>query len=146
MFLSPTWSTSEPFSPAALAERESQAAREQLRQKWESLRLELKTKLQLLQKTLEQDLKQPVQTLLLIAKSKSKVHWHCCWRYFSSKGLLLTARCCCFLQVYSRASRVTTAGSLFKGETEAGKSSLNTLYDSFRQTMEDMPTQVLLFL
>lgn len=56
-------SATEPFSPAALAERESQAAREQMKQRWESLRLELKTKLQLLQKTLEQDHKQPVQTL-----------------------------------------------------------------------------------
>lgn len=54
----------EPFSPAALVERESQAAQEQMRQRWESLRLELKTKLQLLQKTLEQDHKQPVRTLL----------------------------------------------------------------------------------
>lgn len=34
-----------------------------MRQRWESLRLELKTKLQLLQKTLEQDHKQPVRTL-----------------------------------------------------------------------------------
>ncbi|KAF1374585.1 hypothetical protein PFLUV_G00230620 [Perca fluviatilis] len=98
-------STTEPFSPATLVERESQAAREQMRQKWESLRLELKTKLQLLQKTLEQDHKQPV---------------------------------------YSRASRVTTAGTLFKGETQADKSSLNNLYDSFRQTIEDMTTQVFL--
>lgn len=57
-------STTEPFSPEALVERESQAAREQMRQRWESLRLELKTKLQLLQKTLEQDHKQPVQTRL----------------------------------------------------------------------------------
>lgn len=32
-----------------------------MRQRWESLRLELKTKLQLLQKTLEQDHKQPVR-------------------------------------------------------------------------------------
>lgn len=63
VFLSPC-STTEPFSPAALIERESQAAREQMRQRWESLRLELKTKLQLLQKTLEQDHKQPVQTFL----------------------------------------------------------------------------------
>lgn len=51
----------EPFSPASLAERETQAGREQMRQRWESLRLELKTKLQLLQKTLEQDHKQPVR-------------------------------------------------------------------------------------
>ncbi|XP_032356678.1 nesprin-1 isoform X1 [Etheostoma spectabile] len=43
--------------------------------------------------------------------------------------------------VYSRASRVTTAGTLFKGETQADKSSLNNLYDSFRQTIEDMTTQ-----
>lgn len=61
MFLS-LFSTTEPFSPAALAERETQAGREQMRQRWESLRLELKTKLQLLQKTLEQDHKQPVQS------------------------------------------------------------------------------------
>lgn len=63
MFLSPC-SATEPFSPAALVERESQVAREQMRQRWESLRLELKTKQQLLQKTLQQDHKQPVQTLL----------------------------------------------------------------------------------
>lgn len=62
MFLSLS-STMEPFSPAALVEREAQAAREQMRQRWESLRLELKTKLQLLQKTLEQDHKQLVQIL-----------------------------------------------------------------------------------
>lgn len=62
--------------------------------------------------------------------------------------VLYKARDCCvlFLQVYSRASRVTTAGSLFKGETKADKSSLKTLYDSFRQTIEEMTTQVLLFL
>uniref|UniRef100_UPI0037E92F69 nesprin-1 isoform X2 n=1 Tax=Semicossyphus pulcher TaxID=241346 RepID=UPI0037E92F69 len=95
-------STTEPFSAAALVERESQAAREQMRQRWESLRLELKTKLQLLQKTLEQDHKQPV---------------------------------------YSRASRVTTAGSLYKGETQADKSTLKPLYDCFRETIEDMTTQ-----
>lgn len=53
-------SSVDPFSPTVLVERESKAAREQMRQRWESLRLELKTKLQLLQKTLEQDHKQPV--------------------------------------------------------------------------------------
>lgn len=53
-------SSVDPFSATVLVERESQAAREQMRQRWESLRLELKTKLQLLQKTLEQDHKQPV--------------------------------------------------------------------------------------
>lgn len=56
-------SSVDPFSPAALGERESQAAREQMRQRWESLRLELKTKLQLLQNTLEQDHKQPVKEI-----------------------------------------------------------------------------------
>lgn len=59
-------STTAPFSPEALVEREAQMAREQMKQRWESLRLELKTKLQLLQKTLEQDHKQPV--LLLLAQ------------------------------------------------------------------------------
>lgn len=59
IFLSPC-SATEPLSPAGLVERESQAAREQMRQRWESLRLELKTKQQLLQKNLEQDHKQPV--------------------------------------------------------------------------------------
>lgn len=34
-----------------------------MRQRWESLRLELKTKLQLLQNTLEQDHKQPVREI-----------------------------------------------------------------------------------
>lgn len=62
MFLS-LCSTTEPFSTEALVEREAQAAREQMKQRWESMRLELKTKLQLLQKTLEQDHKQPVHTL-----------------------------------------------------------------------------------
>ena len=38
---------------------------------------------------------------------------------------------------------MTTAGSLFKRETQADKSSLKTLYGSFRQTIEDMTTQVL---
>jgi len=46
----------------ALAEREARAWQEQTRQRWESLRLELKTKLQLLHKTLEQEHKQPVET------------------------------------------------------------------------------------
>lgn len=136
MFLS-LRSTMEPFSPAALVERESQAAQEQMRQRWESLRLELKTKLQLLQKTLEQDHKQPVRTLLyceLSALIKSGTVVDFLFFVFV------------FLQVYSRASRVTTAGSLFKGETQADKSSLKTLYDSFRQTIEDMTTQVLQFL
>uniref|UniRef100_A0A1A8H4I9 Spectrin repeat containing, nuclear envelope 1b n=1 Tax=Nothobranchius korthausae TaxID=1143690 RepID=A0A1A8H4I9_9TELE len=91
-------STTEPFSPEALPE----TGREQMKQRWESLRLELKTKLQLLQKTLEQDQK---------------------------------------LLVFSRASRVTSAGSLFKGDTQSDKSSLKTLYDSFRQTVEDITTQ-----
>lgn len=55
-------STTEPFSPAALSE----SRRDQMRQRWESLRLELKTKLQLLQKTLEQDQKQPVMHVFFI--------------------------------------------------------------------------------
>lgn len=38
---------------------------------------------------------------------------------------------------------MTTAVSMFKGETQADSSSLKTLYDSFRQTVEDMTTQVL---
>lgn len=37
---------------------------------------------------------------------------------------------------------MSTAGTLFKGETQPDKSSLKTLYDSFRQTIEDMTTQV----
>lgn len=59
-------SSVDPFSPTALVESESQAAREQMRQRWESLRLELKTKLQLLQKTLEQDHKQPVEDIAVL--------------------------------------------------------------------------------
>lgn len=55
-------SASEPFPLAALAEREAQAARQQMRQRWESLRLELKTKVQLMQKNLKQDHKQTVQS------------------------------------------------------------------------------------
>ena len=54
-------STVEPFSAEALAEREAQACQEQSRQRWESLRLELRTKLQLLHKTLEQEQQQPVR-------------------------------------------------------------------------------------
>ncbi|XP_045574102.1 nesprin-1 isoform X3 [Salmo salar] len=94
----------EPFSPELLQERETRAAQQQMRQRWESLRKELSTKLQLLQKTLEQDNKQPV---------------------------------------YSRTARVTTAGTLFKGETDKteDKSSLKTLYDGFSQTMEEMSSQ-----
>lgn len=46
------------------------------------------------------------------------------------------------MQVFSRATRVTSTGSLFKGETQPDNSSLKTLYDSFRQTVEDMTTQV----
>ncbi|MED6238399.1 hypothetical protein ATANTOWER_020000, partial [Ataeniobius toweri] len=91
-------STTEPFSPAALSE----SRQDQMRQRWESLRLELKTKLQLLQKTLDQDQKQPV---------------------------------------FSRATRVTSGGPLFKGDIEPDNPSLKTLYDSFRQTVEDMTTQ-----
>ncbi|KAJ0062831.1 hypothetical protein NL108_008118 [Boleophthalmus pectinirostris] len=91
----------EPFSPEVLVEKEAQIARDQMRQRWESLKLELKTKLQLLQKSLEQDQKQPL---------------------------------------YARA-RVTTSGPLFKGQTQTDKSSLKTLYDSFRQTIEDMTDQ-----
>lgn len=47
-------------------------------------------------------------------------------------------------QVYSRTARVTTAGTLFKGETDKteDKSSLKTLYDGFSQTMEEMSSQV----
>nr|XP_057913481.1 nesprin-1 isoform X6 [Doryrhamphus excisus] len=51
---------SEPFSAATLAEREADGAREQMRQRWESLSLELKTKLDLMQKNLEQEHKPPV--------------------------------------------------------------------------------------
>uniref|UniRef100_A0A4W5RRV1 Spectrin repeat containing, nuclear envelope 1b n=1 Tax=Hucho hucho TaxID=62062 RepID=A0A4W5RRV1_9TELE len=53
-------SMTEPFSPEILLEREIRAAQYQMRQRWESLRKELSTKLQLLQKTLEQDHKQQV--------------------------------------------------------------------------------------
>lgn len=52
----------EPFSPELLQERETRAAQQQMRQRWESLRKDLRTKLQLLQKTLEQDHKQQVLT------------------------------------------------------------------------------------
>ncbi|XP_061651777.1 nesprin-1 isoform X12 [Phyllopteryx taeniolatus] len=86
---------SEPFSTAALAEREADAAREQMRQRWESLRLELKTKMQLMQKNLEQDHNQTV---------------------------------------YSSAS---CAAPLLKGELKADASSLKSLYDNFRRTMEN---------
>lgn len=64
-------SSVDPFSTAAVDERESQAAQEQMRQKWESLRLELKTKLQLLQKNLEKDHKM-VQTSLYCNYSQWK--------------------------------------------------------------------------
>lgn len=37
---------------------------------------------------------------------------------------------------------MATGGSMFKGEIQADKSTLKTLYDSFRQTIEDMTTQV----
>lgn len=127
-------STTEPFSPAALGEREAQASREQMRQRWESLRLELKTKLQLLQKTLEQDQKQLVKTSWMLLKCKVYV--------VSSK---LKIVCFSVFQIYSRTPRVTTTGSLFRGESQADKSSLKTLYDSFRQTVEDMSSQVSLF-
>ncbi|XP_045579617.1 nesprin-1 isoform X1 [Salmo salar] len=53
-------SMTEPFSPEILLERETRAAQYQMRQRWESLRKDLRTKLQLLQKTLEQDHKQQV--------------------------------------------------------------------------------------
>uniref|UniRef100_A0A8C7KDH8 Spectrin repeat containing, nuclear envelope 1b n=1 Tax=Oncorhynchus kisutch TaxID=8019 RepID=A0A8C7KDH8_ONCKI len=52
----------EPCSPEILLERETRAAQYQMRQRWDSLRKELSTKLQLLQKTLEQDHKQQVLT------------------------------------------------------------------------------------
>uniref|UniRef100_A0A8C7ULC6 Spectrin repeat containing, nuclear envelope 1b n=1 Tax=Oncorhynchus mykiss TaxID=8022 RepID=A0A8C7ULC6_ONCMY len=55
-------SMTEPCSPEILLERETRAAQYQMRQRWESLRKELSTKLQLLQKTLEQDHKQQVLT------------------------------------------------------------------------------------
>uniref|UniRef100_A0AAV2JAL2 Calponin-homology (CH) domain-containing protein n=1 Tax=Knipowitschia caucasica TaxID=637954 RepID=A0AAV2JAL2_KNICA len=89
---------SEPFAPENLAQKEAEVSREQMRQRWESLKLELKTKLQLLQKSLEQDQKQPL-------------YGH---------------------------SRVTASGPLFKGQSQADKSSLKSLYDSFRQTIEDI--------
>ncbi|XP_041710587.2 nesprin-1 isoform X1 [Coregonus clupeaformis] len=94
----------EPFSPEILLERETRAAQDQMRQRWESLRKELSTKLQLLRKTLEQDHKQPV---------------------------------------YSRTARVTTTGTLFKGQMGKTEdtSSLKTLYDGFSQTMEEMSCQ-----
>lgn len=125
----------DPFSPTALGERESQAAREQMRQRWESLRLELKTKLQLLQNTLEQDHKQPVKEIavyLLFKRLIVKVEdiQHVIFYFFC-------------IQVYSRPSRVATSGPIFKGEAQADSSSLKTLYDNFRQTIEEMTTQVL---
>lgn len=66
--------------------------------------------------------------------------------HFSVRVKFVKSVFVCFffnLQVYSRPSRVATAGSLFKGESQADSSSLKTLYDSFRQTVEDMTTQVL---
>lgn len=50
------------------------------------------------------------------------------------------------LQVFSRATCVTSAGPMFKGDTKPDNSSLQTLYDSFRQTVEEMTTQVIPFL
>lgn len=129
-------SSVDPFSPTALGERESQAAREQMRQRWESLRLELKTKLQLLQNTLEQDHKQPVKEVavhFLFKRLIIKVK-----RHLTSDLFFF-----CNLQVYSRPSRVATSGPIFKGEAQANSSSLKTLYVSFRQTIEEMTTQVL---
>lgn len=41
---------------------------------------------------------------------------------------------------------MSTAGSLFKGETQVDKSSLKTLYDNFRQTIDDTTTQVIQFI
>lgn len=107
-----------------MAERETRAAREQMRQRWESLRLELKTKLQLMQKTLEQDHRQPVRANT------------------SYREKVLERRSERVWQVYSRSARVSEAGPVFKEDAEADNSSLKTLYDGFRQTVEHMTTQV----
>lgn len=59
-----------------------------MRQRWESLRLELKTKLQLLQKTLEQDHKQPVQSSVCPSVTMQQIYKYnsaviaCCSFYF----------------------------------------------------------------
>ncbi|KAJ4921305.1 hypothetical protein JOQ06_000785, partial [Pogonophryne albipinna] len=93
-------------SPCSPMETLPPAAREgenrsHMRKKWESLRLELRTKLKLLQETLEQESKeQPVY-----------------------------------------ACRVSAAGSGFKSEPEEDRSSLNSLYHSFRHTVEDIASQ-----
>ncbi|XP_010772256.1 nesprin-1-like [Notothenia coriiceps] len=80
--------------PPAVREGEN---RSHMRKKWESLRLELRTKLKLLQETLEQESKEQ--------------------------------------PVYTRACRVSAAGS------EEDRSSLNSLYHSFRHTVEDIASQ-----
>ncbi|XP_029114386.1 nesprin-1 isoform X5 [Scleropages formosus] len=73
---------------------------DQMRQKWESLKKHLGTKLQLLQDTLRQEPKQPV---------------------------------------YSRTSRVTTSGAIFKGDAQArDKSSLRSLFEGVSQAFEDV--------
>ncbi|KAJ0008745.1 hypothetical protein NQD34_016160 [Periophthalmus magnuspinnatus] len=64
----------EPFSPEVLVEKEAQIARDQMRQRWESLKLELKTKLQLLQKTLEQDQKQPPGGEVQVAQMEQQLY------------------------------------------------------------------------
>lgn len=127
------FSSTDPFLSVAVVERESQADQEQMRQKWESLRLELKTKLQLLQKNLEKDHKL-VQTLLYCHCSK--------WNQSLLTQLFQIHPSLFPQQVYSRPSRVTTSASLFREESQVDKSSLKTLFDNFRQTIEDMPSQV----
>ncbi|XP_077587652.1 nesprin-1 [Stigmatopora nigra] len=89
---SPASSTTlEPFSSQALAQKEADAARQEMRQRWESLRQELQSKTQLLQKNLEQD---------------------------------------------QQHTGYSCGAPLLKEQLQADASTLETLYDNFRQTLQ----------
>lgn len=57
-------SATETLSPDVELEGDSQAVKKQRRKRWESLKKDMVTKLQLLMNTLEQDSKQPVHWFL----------------------------------------------------------------------------------
>lgn len=91
-----------------------------MRPRWRSLQLELKTKLQLLEGTLEQN------------QNQNQVPGAA-----AASGTALRSP-----QVFPPASRVP-AGELFSGPPAGNEPSLKTLYDAFRDTVRDAQVRIL---
>lgn len=124
-------------------ENEYQATLRQRRQRWESLKKDLTTKLQLLQSTLEQDTKQPVLWSYYFHDHKcisilTLVHFQSL-QYSTTKQLVVIV---VLFQFYSRTARVSTSPPFYKREAPVkDKSTLKSLYSDFYQAVAN--TQVI---